>query len=53
MKINPKISIIIPTINDFSWLKLLIEDLNNQEIIPCEIIIADSSSVATSAAFIA
>lgn len=44
MKINPKISIIIPTINDFSWLKLLIEDLNNQEIIPYEIIIADSSS---------
>ena len=41
---NPKISIIVPTLDNFIHLKELISSIHSQTFLPSEIIIADSSS---------
>ena len=41
---NPKISIIVPTLDNFIYLQELISSIHAQTLPPSEIIIADSSS---------
>ena len=41
---NPKISIIVPTLDNFIHLQELISSIHSQTLLPSEIIIADSSS---------
>ena len=41
---NPKISIIVPTLDNFFDLQELVSSINSQTLIPQDIIIADSSA---------
>ena len=41
---NPKFSIVVPTLDNFLDLKILISSINSQTLLPKEIVVADSSS---------
>ena len=41
---NPRFSVVVPTLDNFHDLKILISSINSQTLLPKEILVADSSS---------
>ena len=41
---NPEISIVIPTLDNFLDVKEIISSINSQDLLPSEIVLADSSA---------